>query len=142
MFKKEDLPEPFRSMTPEQEKQFLQEIDVALRKTDHLFVPQEIEYRVYYNERGEVITYTTEKLPGEYLVITVDEFNRCRHDALIRDGRLIFTNGISTVMKLERGDIGTFKVHRGDISVPLYYYELDNTAHDTYRVNVYEAEHE
>ena len=47
------------------------------------------EFRLYYDERGNVITYSCEKLDGDYIVIDAMTFAEARPDVVVIDGRLI-----------------------------------------------------
>jgi len=51
--------------------------------------PQPVEFRLYYDEKGSIITYTCEKLPGNYLVINAQTFAECRPDLTVVDGKLV-----------------------------------------------------
>jgi hypothetical protein len=79
-------------------------------------VTAEIEYRAYYDSEGKIITYTTEKIDGDYITITGDQYAECRHDARVIGGKLVYSNGRSHVLKLIKSNagIGTSKY---DISV-------------------------
>ena len=48
-----------------------------------------VEFRLYYNERGEVLYYTTEKLEGEYIVIDNNTFASARYDIKVINGKII-----------------------------------------------------
>lgn len=58
------------------------------------------EFRLYYDEKGYVITYTCEKLEGDYIVIDAQTFAESRPDARIIDGKLVRINTGSVVSKL------------------------------------------
>ncbi len=75
-----------------------------------------IEYRVYYDETGKVITYTIENIPGKYLVITREQYAEARPDAMVRDGKLIKTNVVTHIWKLEKSSQGT-QCSKYDISI-------------------------
>lgn len=46
------------------------------------------EYRLYYDDRGDVICYTTDKLEGNYIIVETAIFAQCRHDIKIIDGKI------------------------------------------------------
>ena len=47
------------------------------------------EFRLYYDERGSVVTYTCEKLEGDYIIIDALTFAEARPDVRVVDGRLV-----------------------------------------------------
>lgn len=51
--------------------------------------PKEIEYRLYYDEHGDPICYTTEDLPGTYIVITSAEYASSDPKVRVKNGKLI-----------------------------------------------------
>ena len=62
--------------------------------------PPPLEYRAYYGEDGKITTYTTEDLPGNYIVVTKEEYQQARHDAIVKSGVLVFTHIKNHVLKL------------------------------------------
>jgi hypothetical protein len=99
-----------------QEQLFLEELHKILQARPVL-PKKEHEFRVYYDSDGNVITYTTEDLPGNYLVITKEQFNLARHDAKIRNGKLILVHLATGVIKLYRKDTGHWRVLKQDLSI-------------------------
>ena len=67
----------------------------------------ELEYRLYHDDHGAPLFYTCEKPKGEYIIVSKDEYERCRYDILVRDGNICYLNDISTSSKLVPGDQGT-----------------------------------
>ena len=51
--------------------------------------PEPVEFRLYYDDKGSIITYTCEKLPGNYLVIDAQVFAECRPDLTVVNGVLV-----------------------------------------------------
>jgi pyruvate-formate lyase len=104
------------NLTPEQQLELAQALQVALSTIQPLPQP---EYRVYYSSDGKVITYTTEDLPGDYLVITLEDYQQARHDAVIIGGKLIYTHVRRHVTKLVKTKNNTqgFAASKYDISV-------------------------
>lgn len=47
------------------------------------------EFRLYYDEKGSVVTYTCEKLEGNYILIDATTFAEARPDVRVVDGKLI-----------------------------------------------------
>ena len=76
-----------------------------------------IEYRAYYDSMGKIITFTTEKLEGDYLVITLEQYQECRHDAIVLDNQLIYTHVKKHVSKLAKSMVTGTKCSKYDISV-------------------------
>lgn len=58
------------------------------------------EFRLYYDNKGNVITYTCEKLEGDYIVIDAQTFAEGRPDAKVVNGKLVRANSGSVVSKL------------------------------------------
>ncbi len=65
---------------------------------------QAIVFRLYHDEQGRVITYTTENLPGNYITITREQFAEARPDVLVVDGRIELTHAMTKVRKLHTVD--------------------------------------
>lgn len=74
------------------------------------------ELRVYYNDQGKIVTYTCEDLPGDYLVITPQQFAEARPDAIVKNGKLVYTHTLSHVTKLARAQTGV-KTSEWDINI-------------------------
>jgi hypothetical protein len=51
--------------------------------------PQAVEFRLYYDDNGSIITYTCEKLSGNYIVIDAQVFAEGRPDLIVVDGKLV-----------------------------------------------------
>lgn len=51
--------------------------------------PEPVEFRLYYDDKGSIITYTCEKLPGDYLVIDAQTFAEGRPDLTVVEGKLV-----------------------------------------------------
>lgn len=79
--------------------------------------PPVIEFRAYYNVDGSIITYTTENLPGDYVVITREQYAEARPDAKIIGGKLVQTSRLTHVAKLTKNKTGGTKTSKYDISV-------------------------
>lgn len=58
------------------------------------------EFRLYYDEEGNVLTYTTEKLPGNFIVIDKMTFAEARPDVKVFEGLLIRKSNLTVVSKL------------------------------------------
>jgi hypothetical protein len=46
------------------------------------------EFRLYYDDKGNIICYTCEKLEGNFIVIDNITFAEARHDVKVVDGKL------------------------------------------------------
>jgi hypothetical protein len=58
------------------------------------------ELRLYYDDKGKVITYTCEKLEGDYIVIDAATFAAARPDVRIIDGKISTVAPNAVVSKL------------------------------------------
>ena len=65
------------------------------------------EFRLYYDERGNVLFYTCEKPEGKYVVIDASTFAQGRPDIKVIDGRIAMSISGSIVSKLIHDDNGT-----------------------------------
>lgn len=65
-----------------------------------------LEYRLYYDSLGRVITYTTESLPGNYLIISREQYAEANPNIMIVNNQIAnkSTRLVSKVTKnLEHG---------------------------------------
>lgn len=89
---------------------FIQEFNLEqirrLLLTAHQTVAKPIERRLYYDEAGNVITYTCEDLPGDYIIVTPEQFAEARPDVKVRDGQLIYTHKLSHISKMAQSTTG------------------------------------
>jgi hypothetical protein len=74
------------------------------------------EFRLYYGEKGEVVTYTCEKLDGDYIVIDTLTFAEARPDVQVMDGKIVRTSSAAVITRLYPSYKGTL-CEREDISV-------------------------
>ena len=58
------------------------------------------EFRLYYDEKGSVITYTCEKLEGDYILIDATTFAEARPDVRVVDGKLIKASSGAVISRL------------------------------------------
>lgn len=59
------------------------------------------EFRLYYDENGSVITYTCDKIEGNYIVIDRQTFIEARPDVRVVDGKLKRVNSALVIYKLK-----------------------------------------
>jgi hypothetical protein len=64
------------------------------------------EFRLYYDDRGNVTLYTCEKLEGNYILIDALTFAEARPDLKVVDGKLIKNNTGSVVSRIYKDTEG------------------------------------
>jgi hypothetical protein len=64
------------------------------------------EFRLYYDEKGYVVTYTCEKLDGNYVVIDTTTYAEARPDIRVIDGKLVRSTVGAVISKLYPSDDG------------------------------------
>lgn len=74
------------------------------------------EFRLYYDEKGYVVTYTCEKLEGNYVVIDTTTYAEARPDIRVIDGKLVRSTVGAVISKLYPADDGVL-CEREDLSV-------------------------
>lgn len=65
-----------------------------------------VEFRLYYDDNGNILCYTCDKLEGNFLVIDAQTYAECRFDLKVLDGQLINLNKL-VAFKLVPSDAGT-----------------------------------
>ena len=65
------------------------------------------EFRLYYDERGNVLFYTCEKPTGNYVIIDADTYAQGRPDLKVIDGKIAGAIAGSIVSKLVPNIDGT-----------------------------------
>jgi len=66
------------------------------------------EYRLYYNkDTGEPIEYSMEKLSGDYITVTKEQYAAGRHDVIVKDKAIVPIEDIRYIRKLIPGSSGT-----------------------------------
>jgi hypothetical protein len=58
------------------------------------------EFRLYYDEKGNVVTYTCEKPEGNYIVIDALTFAQARPDVRVIDGKISTVQPAMIITKL------------------------------------------
>lgn len=74
------------------------------------------EFRLYYDDKGNVVGYTCEELEGNYIVIDATTFAEARPDVKVVDGKIVKNNTGSVVSKLFKDTEG-FLCEIEDVSV-------------------------
>lgn len=75
------------------------------------------EFRLYYDEKGHVVTYTCEKLEGNYIVIDALTFAQARPDVRVIDGKISTVQPAMVITKLMPDDINGVLCSAEDVSV-------------------------
>lgn len=74
------------------------------------------EFRLYYNDKGQVVTYTCEQLEGNYIVIDATTFAESRPDVRVVDGKVVKNNAGSVVSRLYK-DVEGVCCEAEDVSI-------------------------
>ena len=69
--------------------------------------PAPIFFRLYYNDRGEPVTYSMEPLPGNYIEIDAETYHRSRSNIRVVNGKLVPVVYKRSVSKLTPSTAGT-----------------------------------
>lgn len=75
------------------------------------------EFRLYYDNNGRVITYSCEKLEGNYIVVDPQTFAECRYDVRVIDGKLSKVNPSLVIYKLKPDELEGVSCTNEDISI-------------------------
>jgi len=70
-------------------------------------VPKLPEFRLYYDENGRVLFYTSDKPEGNYIVIDNMTYAEGRQDIRVLEGVIHKASEFVVVTKLERSETGT-----------------------------------
>ena len=60
----------------------------------------EWQYRLYYDDDGKVVKYSTDNEPGKYIVISKADYAQGRYDVRVKNGQLEHLNKITQFQKL------------------------------------------
>jgi hypothetical protein len=66
-----------------------------------------VEFRLYFDDNGDVLYYTCDKPEGNYIVIDRQTYAECRHDIKVVDGRIVHLNQVALISKLVPSESGT-----------------------------------
>lgn len=61
----------------------------ALNQVDQTLNTVELEYRLYYNDLGEPLFYSTDNELGNYIIIDKETYTAGRYDVQVINGKLI-----------------------------------------------------
>ena len=67
-----------------------------------------VEFRLYYDDNGNVLCYTCEAIEGNFIVIDSQTYAECRPDVKVVDGKIVKINEGAVIAKLMRSDSGTW----------------------------------
>ncbi len=63
-------------------------------------VLKELELRLYYDENGHVISYTTDENLGNYIIVDQQTYRESRYDLIVVNGKVVNPSKHSQVRKL------------------------------------------
>ena len=75
------------------------------------------EFRLYYDEKGKILFYTSEKPEGNYIVIDALTYAEGRPDLRVVDGRISTVNQGSVVSKLVQDKSEGIECSIEDVSI-------------------------
>lgn len=75
------------------------------------------EFRLYYDNKGQVVCYTCEKLEGDYIVIDATTYAESRPDVRVVNGKLVKVNSNAVVSKLVKDDLDGQLCSVDDVSI-------------------------
>jgi hypothetical protein len=75
------------------------------------------EFRLYYDDNGNVVCYTCEKLEGNYIVIDSITFAEARPDVRVIDNRIVRVNSGSVISKLQPNELNGVTCEQEDVSI-------------------------
>ena len=68
----------------------------------------DVECRLYYNiDTGKPIEYSNEKLSGDYIIVTKEQYAAGRHDVIVKDKAIVPIEEIRYIRKLVPSSFGT-----------------------------------
>jgi hypothetical protein len=92
------------------------------------------ELRLYYDDKGNVLFYTAEKVEGKYIVIDNQTFAEARPDLRIIDGQISRVTPNAVVYKLMPDQDEGIDCHPEDVSVIV---DKDSVK-QKWKLNIYE----
>ena len=109
-------------------------------KDDSIFVwnapfVEKPEFRLYYDELGNIICYSGDKFEGNYIVVDAQTFAEGRHDLRVIDGKVIKNSSHATIVRLTPSNTGTLCAVE-DLSVIVT--DKDEVEKQYWKLTVYE----
>ena len=98
------------------EKEFVKIVDGQMVVDFKYEPPPPPEFRLYYDNNGNVLFYTGEKPEGNYIVIDTATFAAGRMDCKVIDGEIIYSSNITQIYKLKPNDKGTY-TYKNDVAL-------------------------
>jgi hypothetical protein len=95
-----------------------------------------VEFRLYYDDNGDVLYYTCDNPIGNFIVIDAQTYAECRFDIKDIDGKIVKQNRY-TIMKLVPNNEGTECIAE-DITIIANENYKGNTTKWKLKVNEYE----
>ena len=77
--------------------------------------PPEVFWRLYYDEAGHPLFYTQQDMPGEYINVTPEQYQRASMQVKVVNGKLVELN-TARIKKLTQSDHGT-PCYPSDVSI-------------------------
>lgn len=74
------------------------------------------EFRLYYDDQGQVIYYSMEDLPGNYIIVDRLTFDQARFDLRVKDGKIVKLRHPAS-WKLVPCESNTYACHPDDITI-------------------------
>ena len=94
------------------------------------------EFRLYYDDKGNVICYTCEKLEGNYLIIDKQTYAEARPDVRVVDGRISTVNPAYIITKIMPSEEG-IDCEIEDVSI-IVNTKDSKTKTQKWKLNIYE----
>ena len=95
-----------------------------------------IEFRLYYDKHGNVICYSMEDLPGNYIAIDRVTFEQTRFDIKVKDGKIIKVSNPASWKLFPASTETMHRCHPDDVCIVVskdyetpHYWEV-KTTHD------------
>ena len=69
--------------------------------------PIKLSYRLYYDEFGNPVAYSTEELDGKYIEVTPEQYASNNYNVVIRNNQLVDKTNFIITTKLVPAEVGT-----------------------------------
>lgn len=74
-------------------------------------------YKLYYDDNGKVITYSTDDRPGNFIIITKEQYKQARPDVLVKDNKLLYTHRQMHVSSLKKNKNKGRRTTKYDVNI-------------------------